>query len=221
MERSSADRDYLISLFALSSAAISIVALILLHFLSPEFEPSWRMVSEYANGKFEWLLSIFFIAWGASTWLIVMLLWNKVNGLWGKAGICLLFISGLGEIMAAFFNVNHPLHGTAGFLGVPLFILASLFISYNIKNLKEWQEQKSWLIMTAHLSWISVLLVVITMVLMINGFRQAGIHIGPGQKPPASLPDGVIGIVGYANRLLILVYILWLTIVAIRYKKSG
>ena len=38
MERSSADRDNLISLFALSSAAISIVALILLHFLSPGFD---------------------------------------------------------------------------------------------------------------------------------------------------------------------------------------
>ena len=25
-----------------------------LHALSPEFDPSWRVVSEYANGKYEW-----------------------------------------------------------------------------------------------------------------------------------------------------------------------
>ena len=35
---------------AVLSVAVSCVSLVLLHVVSPEFAPSWRMVSEYANG---------------------------------------------------------------------------------------------------------------------------------------------------------------------------
>jgi len=49
------------------AAVISIMALLSLHFLSPEFAPSWRMVSEYANGEFEWVLFVFFSFWGISS----------------------------------------------------------------------------------------------------------------------------------------------------------
>src|SRR6188508_1712726 len=97
--------------FAIATAAISIVALISLHFLSPEFGPSWRMVSEYANGQFEWILFIFFCAWGLSSWCVANILWSHVSTIPAKAGVVLLFVSGLGEILAAFFNVNHPQHG--------------------------------------------------------------------------------------------------------------
>jgi len=57
------------------------------------------------------------------------------------------------------------------------------------------------------------------MVMMITGFQNAGIIIGPGQKPPAVLPDGVVALVGYANRILIVVYMFWLLFVSNNYRK--
>ena len=49
---------------AIIAIIISCAALLLLHILSPEFAPSWRMVSEYANGHYNWLLTIVFLGWG-------------------------------------------------------------------------------------------------------------------------------------------------------------
>jgi len=49
--------------FAIAAAATSALFLLGLHALSPEFEVSWRMVSEYANGTFGWLLTAVFITW--------------------------------------------------------------------------------------------------------------------------------------------------------------
>ena len=203
------------------TAAISIVALLSLHVLSPEFGPSWRMVSEYANGRFEWILFVFFVSWGLSSWCLAFVLWPYVSSIAAKAGVVFLVISGLGEILAAFFNVNHPLHGLSGTLGIPTMVIAALLISYHLKGRPEWKNKRSALLWSAHATWISVLLVVVTMIVMINGFKQAGIAIGPGQQPPSSVPDGVVAVVGYANRILIAAYIGWLLFVSNVFLKTA
>jgi hypothetical protein len=59
-----------ISEWAAWSAILTTVATILLlvtqHILSPEFSPSWRVVSEYAFGYYPWVLSLMFLSWGIS-----------------------------------------------------------------------------------------------------------------------------------------------------------
>jgi hypothetical protein len=44
------------------AAALSLVLLASLHFIEPEFNPSWRMVSEYANGHYGWVQQIVFLS---------------------------------------------------------------------------------------------------------------------------------------------------------------
>jgi len=217
LQESQSKNKLLAAKLSIIAAVISIAALVSLHFLSPEFAPSWRMVSEYANGKFEWMLFIFFSCWGISSWCVTYFLWSQVSSIAAKAGVVLLFISGLGEILAAFFNVNHPQHGTAGTLGIPTFVIASLLISYHLKTKTQWNENKRKLLWSAHSTWISLVLLVITMIVMISGFKNAGITLGPGQKPPSSVPDDVVAVVGYANRILIAAYIYWLIFVANKY----
>jgi len=48
---------------AIVAATAALLLLASLHVLSPEFDPSWRMVSEYANGHYGWVLSLMFAAW--------------------------------------------------------------------------------------------------------------------------------------------------------------
>jgi hypothetical protein len=68
MRNANLDTD--ISKISIPAAYLSIVASVAalifltgLHLLSPEFDRSWRAVSEYANGQYGWVLSLMFICW--------------------------------------------------------------------------------------------------------------------------------------------------------------
>src|SRR5215217_3151356 len=104
---------------SLVAALVVILILAALHFLSPELSPSQRMVSEYALGNYGWLLSILFVSWAISSWALAYALWSEVKTVSGKVGLILLILSGVGEAMAAVFNVKHGLHGVAALLGIP------------------------------------------------------------------------------------------------------
>ena len=91
----------------------------LLHVLSPEFAPSWRMVSEYANGQYRWLLTLVFSAWALSSFALLAALWPASATTLGKVGLLFLLLAGIGQAMGALFDVNHPLHGAAAMIGIP------------------------------------------------------------------------------------------------------
>jgi hypothetical protein len=55
---------------AIAAATAVIVLLAALHVLSPEFDQSYRVVSEYANGQHAWVLSLMFIAWAPGSWAL-------------------------------------------------------------------------------------------------------------------------------------------------------
>jgi hypothetical protein len=65
----------------------------------------------------------------------------------------------------------------------------------------------------AHLAWICVVLQVAAFALMIGTFIQSGVKVDPSAKI-TTLPHGVIGLVGWPNRLLVLVYCVWVMVVA-------
>ena len=105
---------------AIIATVISAGALIVLHPLSPEFEPSWRMVSEYANGQHRGLLTVVFLAWALSSIALTVALVPFATGWIGTIGLLILILAGVGEAMGGLFDVNHRLHGAAFGLGVPV-----------------------------------------------------------------------------------------------------
>jgi hypothetical protein len=77
------------------------------------------MVSEYANSHYGWILSLMFLAWAVSSWALAVAIWSHASGRAGKVGLVLLAIAGLGEAMAAAFDINHDfLHNVAGAWGI-------------------------------------------------------------------------------------------------------
>jgi hypothetical protein len=64
---------------AVMLAASTILLLASLHVLSPEFDPSWRVVSEYALGRYSWVLSLMFLSWGISSWALAAAIWSQVR----------------------------------------------------------------------------------------------------------------------------------------------
>jgi hypothetical protein len=206
-----------LAILVLITGSISLLSLLTLHFTSREFHPGWRMISEYALGKYKWLLTVFFLCWGICSLLSSALLWNIVNGFWPVIGIICLILTGVGAIMGGLFDVKHKLHGMAFGIGVPFLPLGVLLISYALTTEGIWADERFTILLSAHFIWISVVLMGISMALLFAGFKKAGVPFGPDIEAPKQLPADVIGINGYFNRLLVICYLAWPMLMAYLY----
>jgi len=192
---------------AIATSGGVLLLLAILHIISPEFDPSWRMVSEYANGQYSWVLSLMFALWAVSSWILAFMLWSQISTTTGKVGLFFLILAGIGEAMASVFDINHSLHGLAGLIGIGGLPIAAMLISGSLGRTQAWSAAKKALLWTSNLTWISVLLLVATFIIMIVTFTQSGASVPA--EPPTTLPPGVIGLVGWTNRLLIVAYCAW------------
>jgi Protein of unknown function (DUF998) len=162
------------ALLAIAAAAAALLLLASLHLLSPEFDPSFRMVSEYALGHYGWVLSLMFLAWGMSAWALAVALWPQVKTRAGKVGLWFLVIAGLGEALASVFDITHDTgHSIAGVLGMGGFPIAAVLLSVSLGRTQAWRGARSLLLSIANLNWISVVLLGATLVLMTVQFAQA------------------------------------------------
>jgi len=198
---------------SLAASIATLLTLAVLHILSPEFAPSWRMVSEYAKGNYSWVLSLMFIFWAISSWILAFAIWSEVNTTAGKVGLYFLIASGIGEAMAAVFDINHSLHGLASLIGIGSLPIAAMLISTSLGRTDTWSATKKSLLVTANLTWISVILMGITFAILITTYTQAGGDM-TSTEVPTTLPDGVIAWVGWANRFLIVAYCAWVINIA-------
>jgi len=198
---------------AIAAAAAALLLLASLHVLSPEFNPAWRMVSEYAYGHYGWVLALMFAAWGVSSWALTVALWAEARTRTVTVGLVFLTLAGGGEALAAMCDITHDtLHSLAGALGTLGLPIAALLVSVNLSRTDRWSVAKRTLLWTANLTWVSVALLAATFVLLIATFsRAAG---GLPTHAPTALPSGVIGLVGWADRLLVVVYCVWVIAVA-------
>lgn len=87
--------------YSLGAVAIAIVLVIALHDLEPEFDPSWRMLSEYSLGKYGLIMRIAFILGGTGVIASGVALWQTAGFL--SAGLPLV---ALGPIGAAFIDTD-------------------------------------------------------------------------------------------------------------------
>ena len=72
---------------AIGAAGTVLLLLAALHVLSPEFDPSFRVVSEYANGRYGWVLSLMFVAWALSSWALAIAIWSELERVGGSNGV--------------------------------------------------------------------------------------------------------------------------------------
>lgn len=206
--------ETLLAQAVLALGALALLCLLALHVASPEFQPSWRMVSEYALGRHNWLLATFFVAWAASSALLAVLLARTVTGGWAWLGVAMLAVSAVGELFGGMFNIRHRLHGLAFALGVPSVPIAALLLGHHLAKQPGWSAHAGAILAISHLTWICVLAMGLGMALLFAGFRKAGLPMGPGADPPERLPAGVIAVGGYANRLLVVCDVAWLMLMA-------
>ena len=87
--------------YAIGAYSLTIGLVALLHTLEPEFDPSWRMPSEYALGRYGILMRVAFIAGGTAVISLGVALAPAASPT--NIGLCIV---ALGPIGAAFFDTD-------------------------------------------------------------------------------------------------------------------
>lgn len=193
---------------AVSSAA----CLLALHFVSAELDPSWHMVSEYAYGSHGAMLSAFFFCWGFAGITSALALYPLCTRWWHRLGATLVLVSGIGAVAGGLFDVRQPLHGLAFGLGVPTLPIGALLLTRLLAQ--HAPTLRITLRISAHATWISIVLMGIAMAIFIASLKAAGAFHPESHQVLETLPPGVTSVVGYANRFLVLAYLGWLALSA-------
>jgi Protein of unknown function (DUF998) len=193
---------------AMIAATVAVVALIALHVTSPAFQPSWRMVSEYASGPTPGLLMVFFFAWAVSSLALLVALFPHVTGGLGKTGLILLALAAIGQVMGGVFDISHKLHGPAALIGIPTLCVAAILLTLAMARQPGISAPPLWI---AVLPLVSLVLMVVSVMMFFSALKSAGIEMSPDAAPLKELPDGVTGWVGWANRALVLSACLWVS----------
>lgn len=183
----------------LASATLFILLLALLIVLKPEINPVWRFISEYAIGRFGWMMSIAFLAMAASCVATVIALWSQL-GVGGRIGAGFLLIGALGLTLAGIFTTDpittpmdaqstrSQLHGLGAILGDGIAVGTTIMTLSLVRN-KAWRAARGWLIGILALIWTVYAWLIMSM--------PADGNFGPDVA------------VGWPSRLLLVSYCLW------------
>ncbi|HEX6179992.1 MAG TPA: DUF998 domain-containing protein [Chitinophagaceae bacterium] len=184
-------------------AVACLLLIVILHFLKNDLAPDAHMLSEYAIGEFGWVMQLAFFCWAASCVSLPFVLRPFIANTKGRVGLMLLVVTGLALIMGGIFIIDSPydappvptqhgsLHGVSAMIGLPGQAIATLLISYSLVKNDNWQSARKYILVWAHLTWISLVLMFASTFIMFA--------VSNGKF------SGETGI-GWFNRLLVLVY---------------
>jgi hypothetical protein len=185
--------------------------LVLLHFLEPEFAPSWRMISEYELGRYGWLMTVAFICWGLGVLDLQMVLSRSLQTLWGTVGRWWLVVIGVAMILAGLFKTNaitdntvsldNTIHTICGAVVIMTFPIAASLVSRSLNHNPKWALARTWLTWGAVLCWLGVVLYFGSII------ASQAIHPGVGRVGPHVLQ-------GWPNRLMVVIYSAWMIVTA-------
>jgi hypothetical protein len=194
-----------------AAAATFLVLLAALHFIKPEFDPSWNMISQYEIGRFGWIMQVAFLCIALSCASLFVAIRSQVRTIGGRIGLALLLVAATGMTIAAF-NITDPIttpkaemtahgnmHGFGFLLGVPGLTIAAVVISLSLRRNVAWLSARRALLWTAQLPWASLAAMVVTIMFLLP---HNGGNFGPGV------------LVGLPNRLYIIACCVWLMTVA-------
>ena len=196
---------------SLGSSAIFILLLGSLHLLEPEFDLTWRFISEYALGRFGWMMPLAFLALAIILACAGVAILPGVRNIPGYIGVLILLVAVIGLVIAASFQTD-PITtkmddltpgGQMHVLGASLDYspLAFLLLTFSLIRNPAWSAIRMRLFITA----IIPIALTIAFILAI----PADAVFGPG------VYTGLIG------RFLVLSYTGWVSAVAFHILASG
>ena len=192
-------------------AFVSLLLIAVLHIVKSDLDPAGHMLSEYAIGEYGWIMKLSFFSWAGSCIAVAVSIRSQIATIGGKIGLALLIVAGIALIMGGIFVIDSPyaekneltthgnLHGLSAMIGLPGQAIASLLISYSLKRNQDWFFARKTIILFAHLTWISLVLMFASTFIMMS--------ISQGKF-------SAVTAIGWFNRLLVLAYCGWLMVIA-------
>lgn len=190
------------AVYCLGVTVLAVGLVILLHRLEPEYDPSWRMLSEYSLGRYGVLMRVAFLAGGSG----VIALATALSRAAGPASLGLLLVA-LGPLGAAFIDTDpittpsaqmsrrSNIHAALGSLFILGFPVAATIAGISVAGdravgpILAWASLPPWLALIWFLG---------------TSLRHArpDAHGGPAVR------------VGWPNRVSMLVYLGWVALAA-------
>lgn len=210
-ERALAGEPRLVGSSSIFLVGAFLAILVLLHFLEPEFDPSWRMISEYEIGRYGWLMTVAFLCWGLGVLDLQMVLSHSLQTLGGKVGRWWLVVIGVAMMAAGVFKTNaitdntvsldNTLHTLAGAIVIITFPVAATLVARSLLHNPRWAAARGWLVWGTVLCWAG-------MVIYFGSIIVSGIiNPGAGRVGPQVLQ-------GWPNRLMVVIYSAWMIVIA-------
>jgi len=199
----------LLARIAVAFGLASFVLMAALHALRPDLNPAWHVLSEYAVGKFGFLMALCFLCAGIAAASLIEPLLPYARGRAGRAGLIFLGLASLGLLMAAVFPMDPittspdsatfsgTMHEIAGTIGVPAQVLAAIFITLTLRKNAVWWNVRAGLLALTHLTWIGVLLTFVFVAVLMQRHALGGWWM-----------------VGWANRLFMAAFCGWVIVAA-------
>ncbi len=190
---------------SISAGALFVLLLGSLHLLAPEFDPTWRFISEYTLGPFGWLMTLAFLAQAVSLASAGAVIFSQIRTVIGYIGLAVLALAVVGYLIAATYKTD-PIFtsmaeltpsGKMHVLGASLDYspVAFLLLSFSLVRNQAWNPIRKRLIITA------VVTIILTLAFMFT-LPQDGVF-GPGV------------LAGLMGRFLVVSYIGWVAAVSL------
>jgi len=209
-------RSKIAALAAVAFSSAFLVILILLHFLEPEFDPSWRMISEYEIGRYGWMMTLAFFCWGGSVLSLLAALWPFLRTISGKIGRWWLLLLGVALFGAGIFKTNaitdttirtaNTLHTICGALVILTFPIAASLAARSLAQNEEWAVARRQLLWTTLLVWLGMI-VYFGSIIISNSINPTAGRVGPHVLQ------------GWPNRFMVVFYNFWLILAALRVRQ--
>jgi len=176
------------------------VALLTLHFLRPDYAPASNFISNYAVGRYGWVMTTWFLA--MSCGLLALAAGLHTSGLrsiTARLGMFLLLVAAVGLVVSAVFPTDIPgapstrsgaIHDQSFLVNVGSIFMASILLSASFGTHPAWRSFRGT-------AWILT-------VLIFAGFVIQFLTLHKG------MPYGL------ANRFFVLVLLTWLFGVTLR-----
>ena len=198
------------ALISFAGAATFVVLLAVLHLIKPGLDPSWRFISEYAIGDYGWMMVLAFLSLAVGYVSLFVAIRSQLRTIAGRIGLALLLVSALGLAIAAVFTTDPitvsedavttagTLHNLGGTLGIAMPFAAAL-VGWKLARNPAWYSARRSLLWATGLAVVAFLFSFVSLGVMVS---RSGGEFGP------NVP------VGWPNRIEIVVYSVWLMVVA-------
>jgi hypothetical protein len=194
-------------------AAFFLAILFLLHFLKQEFDPAWRMISEYEIGRFGWMMRLAFFCWGASVLALLITIWpslQPISGIISRWWFVLIVVALFG---AGIFKPNpitdhtpnrvNTIHTLCGTIVILTFPIAATLAVRSLLHNHSWLANQGILIFGTVLVWMGMVAFFASIIISRIIDPSAGRRVGPHVYS------------GWPNRFMVITYIVWIIIIAV------